>query len=70
MTKKEEYIKKFGKRMCKCGEELVPHKALFKDIIVYTCPKSNIFNRKKHSVSRAFYAKIKPTEMKLKVISK
>jgi hypothetical protein len=46
---------KYGIRHCKCGEQLVPHKKLFKNVIIYTCPKSNIFNKKNHSISKAYF---------------
>jgi hypothetical protein len=51
----KELNDKYGIRMCKCGEQLVPHKKLFKNIIEYTCPKSNIFNKKNHSNSKAYF---------------
>jgi hypothetical protein len=51
--------KKYGVRKCKCGETLIPHKNWFKNVIIYKCPKSNLFNKKNHSVSRAFFANAK-----------
>ena len=55
----QELNKKYGERHCICGEQLVPKKRLFGNNIIYHCPKSNIFNRKKHSTSRAVVFKIK-----------
>jgi hypothetical protein len=46
-------------RKCKCGEELTPRKKWFKNVIVYKCPKSNIFSRN-HSISKDFFVKSKP----------
>lgn len=57
--KQEELNNKYGFRVCKCGEQLIPHKVWFKNLILYTCPKSNIFNKKNHSTSRAFFANAK-----------
>lgn len=62
-------INNYDIRYCKCGNRLTPHKAWFRNLIIYTCPKSNIFNKKNHSISRAFYVKVKPSKIKM-VINK
>jgi hypothetical protein len=54
---------KYGVRMCKCGEKLKPHKVWFKNLILYTCPKSNIFYKKNHSTSRAFFVNAETLKM-------
>ena len=56
---------KYGVRMCKCGEQLIPHKKWFKNLIIYKCPKSNLFNRN-HSISRAFFVEAKTLKMEMK----
>lgn len=53
-------------RKCKCGETLTPHKKWFKNIIEYRCPKSNIFNKKNHSISRGYFEKVKTLKMAMK----
>lgn len=60
-----ELENKYGIRMCKCGEQLIPRKKWFKNVIVYKCPKSNLFN-KNHSVSRAFFANAKTLKIAMK----
>ena len=47
----------YGIRICKCGEQLIPRKKWFKNVIVYKCKKSNLFNKKNHSISKAFFMK-------------
>lgn len=56
---------KYGVRYCKCGEKLIPRKVFLKDIILYKCPKSNIFNKNDHSISKAFFMKTKTNVMKM-----
>jgi len=51
------------KRFCKCGQELIPRKRFFKSLIVYKCPNSNLFNKKNHSVSKAYILKAEPYNM-------
>jgi len=53
-------------RKCKCGANLIPHKKWFKNIIEYRCPKSNLFNKKNHSVSRDFFVKAETLKMGMK----
>jgi len=57
---------KYGVRKCKCGETLIPRKKWFKDVIIYKCPQSNLFNKNNHSVSRAFFANTKVLKMEMK----
>ena len=61
-----ELEQKYGVRKCKCGEQLIPRKKWFKNLIFYKCPKSNLFNRKNHSISRAFFVNMETISMKLK----
>ena len=46
-------------RKCKCGKTLIPRKKWFKNVIIYKCPKSNIFNRKNHSISFDYFMEAK-----------
>lgn len=62
---KEQLNIKYGHRQCICGEELIPRKKLFKNVIIYKCQRSNIFNKKYHSISRAFFVQAKKAKIKL-----
>jgi hypothetical protein len=53
-------------RKCKCGETLIPHKKWFQDVIIHKCPKYNIFNKKNHSISREYFAKVDTLKMSMK----
>lgn len=62
----KELNKKFGIKKCVCGKQLIPRKSWFKNVIIYKCPNSNILNKKNHSISRAFFAKVKTLKIGMK----